>query len=134
MKKPNRFRFRAWDSQPRRMLSQHELNYSLLFVAGDTGLSYYNPVKDVLSKNDNLILMQSTGLADKNGEEIFEGDIVELEHYRYDVVTGHHEYKNNRVVEWGRGGWKIGKYVLDSNRAEDVLVIGNIYANPELLK
>lgn len=84
-------------------------------------------LKDIQG-DDNYALMQYTGLKDKNGKEIYEGDVVELQvkHWSYD-------WKNPRAVEfengcfrpWGTGDWEYppGKYK----------VIGNIYENPELL-
>ena len=85
-------------------------------------------------KQRDVIIMQSTGLFDENDKEIFEGDIVETIYYEklftgiivYDqeetgfkATNGHDEYGNNFRY--------LG--VNDS-----IIVIGNIYQNPELLK
>ncbi len=69
-------------------------------------------------------LMQYTGLKDKNGKEIYEGDIIV-----YLVI----KYKS--VVEWEHGGFGfIGADGEPMYTEEDFEVIGNIYENPELLK
>lgn len=83
--------------------------------------------------NNDIHLMQSTGLKDKNGKEIFEGDIVDYKG-RKAVVKWHGSYASfiyrfvdglkERVSEWD-------PLFLAYLKCE---VIGNIYENPELLE
>jgi hypothetical protein len=68
-------------------------------------------------------LMQFTGLKDKNGKEIYEGDIVRCNDSYTDTVY------------WGEYGFQPFMGDLDGNvPPEDCEVIGNIYENPELFK
>ena len=88
-------------------------------------------------KFKNTILMQSTGLYDENGKEIFEGDIVQFEDY---YIESDLPYINRGIVEWSQGQFTI------TNRASvemedlldgeflDLTIIGNIYENQELLE
>lgn len=88
-------------------------------------------------KFKNTILMQSTGLYDENGKEIFEGDIVQFEDY---YIESDLPYINRGIVEWSQGQFTI------TNRASvemedlldgeflDLTIIGNIYENSELLQ
>jgi hypothetical protein len=75
-----------------------------------------------------LELMQYTGLLDKNGVEIYEGDICM-----------HHYFHEKGVIEWINASFKL---CYDDGDHETLLpidlehyeVIGNVYENPELLK
>ena len=77
----------------------------------------------VMLEKENDILMQFTGLKDKNGKEIYEGDIVEYE--TFDTIIG--------VVEWCAGSYLLNgeEMYLDKDIYK---IIGNIYENPELLE
>jgi len=66
-----------------------------------------------------------TGLHDKNGKEIWEGDIV-----KYTVVSGGNEHLGTIVFEYG--AFLLGTANVSIFRS--IEVIGNIYENPELLK
>jgi hypothetical protein len=70
---------------------------------------------------------QFTGLTDKNGKEIYEGDILSCEGVNYKLVR--HEGGNYELHE--EGSDKVFHLFLHANIVE---VIGNIHKNPELLK
>jgi uncharacterized phage protein (TIGR01671 family) len=85
-------------------------------------------------------LMQYTGLKDKNGKEIYEGDIVSFEDsdggYEYpDLVV------NTGIVEYGKLGFyftnrvavEMDDFYIKDGRCDDIEVLGNIYENPELM-
>lgn len=70
---------------------------------------------------------QFTGLMDKNGNEIYEGDI-----YRYDNPDSINEV--SYCAGGGFAGFDLTPAIHNENRLLDVEVIGNIHDNPELLK
>lgn len=82
---------------------------------------------------------QFTGLTDKNGKKIFEGDVVR---YSERLLAGE-EYEHKDPVLYLEGGFTVGVYFLnhwlrdiaDGNvQLEGIEVIGNIHDNPELLE
>ena len=120
-------KFRAWLKNDKEMIDVDEIHWfnGELDIIGD----YITFVR----KADEIELMQSTGLKDKNGKEIFEGDIVDYKG-REAVVKWHGSYASfiyrfvdglkERVSEWD-------PLFLACYNFE---VIGNIYENPELLE
>ena len=99
---------------------------------------------DILDAQDRIIIMQYTGLKDKNGKEIYEGDIVgfvrENVFKERGLIIGVIEYHPDRlayivsncIVRQPDGEKEKWDYTFLSE--DDLEVIGNIYDNPELLE
>ena len=136
-------KFRAWDLSNERMVY-----YPYLFepMADFRGTNEYNAsfvfFEDWQDVDDGIWrpchIMQYTGLKDKNGKEIYEGDKFKsiLSHFNYYYVC--HEdgcfvmkYKiGNKEFVWG----KIDRCIELLKEWDIFEIIGNIYENPELLK
>lgn len=84
---------------------------------------------------DEVVLMQSTGLKDKNGVEIFEGDIV-VNQYGNVGYVAYLQQEAGFVVVLKKSDYRLGhrntgeSYDITTNHE----VIGNIHSNPELLE
>lgn len=124
-------KFRAWLKKEQKM--DNEIDHiswleDELYCIGD-GITYMVLAED-------LVLMQSTGLKDKNGKEIFEGDIlcdegIEQENEFVYVTVSYREgmWVCNQITDelCGYGG-ALNEF------SNDYSIIGNIYENPELLE
>lgn len=83
-------------------------------------------------ENGNMILMQYTGLKDKNGVEIYEGDIVREDGRDRVVVFEQGMYWLDGPEVWGsKHSIALGGALADERQAQSE-VIGNIYETPEL--
>lgn len=106
-------KFRAWDEKGKSMYqitSLHEVNKNGAFTKIDS------------------VLMQYTGLKDKNGKEIYEGDIVEVKERGLQVRIEFHDgcFKGCDYESKAR--------ILPELFIDEAVIIGNIYENKELLK
>ena len=118
-------KFRVWDKKIKEMGRVYTFMVILNILQGvETG---FYPGGE-LKLGNNFILMQFTGLKDKNGKDIYEGDIVE-------------NYAFKDVVIFSKGIFTTQRSTKDKFSIKQPLsvhdeleVIGNIYENPELLK
>lgn len=88
--------------------------------------------------NNDIHLMQSTGLKDKNGKEIFEGDIltngIDIVDVRNHETLGFYTLVNGREVFFGHGT-SIEEFEEDIEGFTEIAeILGNIYENTELLE
>lgn len=121
-------KFRAWLKDEKRMTNVVRLD---LLENDDNDICIIYRVKPHLlgkKHSKDFELMQYTGLKDNNYDEIYEGDIVE-------ILTEVEEYGIVKFLDGAfyveADGFRVNFY--DNIRGGDVLVIGNIYENKELL-
>lgn len=78
--------------------------------------------------NNDIHLMQSTGLFDKNNKEIFEGDVVSIDTDEFDLLF----VKYESGIYWLMDDEECVEHLSDYYKY--VSIVGNIYENPELLE
>lgn len=119
-------KFRVWNKALNQMGKVATMEYDSygLEVHYWAGGDYY--IDDI----DDITLMQSTGLLDKNGVEIFDGDIVQWSDTIYTVFYDNTEaaYRLRPCDE----RWSVD-YISNYTNGNSLEVIGNIHENPELV-
>ena len=101
-------KFRAWEKDAKHMTG---------FCTLDRVVANFHGLDD--EQWSNLIWMQYTGLKDKDGVEICEGDVVLVPYNRI----------GNIEVKFNKGKYNIVGYIL-----KELEIVGNIYENPELVE
>ena len=131
-------KFRAWIKTEKRMIE----TYNLLDIDFEnkvimTQKVYFENGLPVDRDLDNFVfkeieLMQSTGLCDKEGTEVFEGDI--LHHQIQTEYTFIVKYDKDKGCWYGDGLSRTYRIKITKDFLPYYKVIGNIYENPELLE
>ncbi len=134
-----RFKFRAW-IKPDNPLQSYSGMYDVIALEQKTCVvKRASLFAQHIFPLDCVEIMQWTGLTDRHGKEIYEGDIVKRsEGYNGDCFEP--EWKC--IVEWDDGGFALmrprGAFIATLDSCEvfnmDIEVIGNVYENSNLLK
>ena len=119
-------RFRAWDKETKTMNGMAEIYRNR------------NQEIELRPRDEDIILMQSTGLKDKNGKEIFEGDVIAIEVDDTEMPINARVFQNSKIgvlmfhVFEDNEDVPMVELLEDNSVAFEIL--GNIYENPELLE
>lgn len=144
----NRFKFRVWDNKLKMLFKEGCLVCPVddFFINGDGELYKREPEGYVqfVTLDERYIISYSTGLTDKNGKEIFEGDIIEI-----DKPHPSYKHKEKGVIEFGDhqtsddyyASEAYGYFAKIGEETKSLLqicqpfeIIGNKFENPELLE
>lgn len=136
----NSLKFRAWNVQKKRMY--YATPYRGYIKSNGSWWGLYNGDDVELANSGFDKIMQFTGLKDKNGKDIYEGDVVK-QSYRFQNYDNEEEIIgivcNNPLGTYvsveekgnGEGGHYYWLHILDEP-TKQIEVIGNIHDNPEL--
>ena len=145
-------KFRAWDKVNKKMLYQSGWTGKPQFFVFDKDVwgvpellkgQIVNLLTTVLEIKEGLIPLEYTGLKDKNGKEIYEGDIINIScnqtrnviaEKKMVVNYAEDTYAYFSLIEIEKWGKDNGSYYSHLNTWYKPEVVGNIYENPELLK
>lgn len=153
----DRFKFRAWNKLSDEMRDVISLNINYEFPDCSNVILETNTFDNIKTHNNpitcanglnNVVLMQCTGLKDKNGKLIYEGDIVKYAEFDWTDFSFKDWETEIAQVVWGNtydnyypafdlkdtdfDGTNSFAYLF--NEGWTIEVIGNIYENPELLE
>lgn len=122
-------KFRIWDGHTKSFFDTPDTHYQPKLKIDESGIMSFE------TKDELYEIQQFTGLLDKNGKEIYDGDVITCVAYqREQTVLG--EYRPEKVQVKYQDGYfyPFGYNAGWRSEVTDIEVIGNIYENPELLK
>lgn len=111
-------KFRAWHKEKKFMMDVAVIDIKSKTVTSYT--DYHCHASDSFIPFDDIVLMECIGLKDKNGKEIYEGDVI---------IAGWH-WDTPHIVEFPLDNSDFIEYGLNG---KDVEILGNVWENPELI-
>ncbi len=127
-------KFRAWDKEKKQwifdVLIENGGNVGQAFVHSSEGYGGLIAVKNYPNK-ENIDIMQFTGLKDRNGKEIYDGDILK---HVWDGDVMSHPGKRIFVVKQSPEAQYLSFGCLAAKPSYEIEVVGNIYENSEILE
>ncbi len=118
--------YRAWDKELQTMLDVSLIDFKKGVLVGE----HWEFGETNFMSFDEIVIMQTTGLLDKNGKEIFEGDILGT---KDGLLNGVVEYRSDLGM-WTNSLIRYNNFERLCTVANSREIIGNIHENPEFLE
>ena len=119
-------KYRVWDKELQTMLDVSLIDFKKGVLVGE----HWEFGETNFMSFDEIVIMQTTGLLDKNGKEIFEGDILGT---KDGLLNGVVEYRSDLGM-WTNSLIRYNNFERLCTVANSREIIGNIHENPELLE
>ncbi len=133
----NKNKFRIWDKKYKAWADPH------CWRLNAQGEIVWNRLLNSPNGQEDFVIQQFTGLVDKNGKEIWEGDFVKLPSFMVGGLEKIKQGEHNWLIVWGDCGFS--RVLATSTRSlskddpdafteiKQICVVGNVFENPELL-
>lgn len=119
-------KYRVWDKELRTMLDVSLIDFKKGVLVGE----HWEFGETNFMSCDEIVIMQTTGLLDKNGKEIFEGDILGT---KGGLLNGVVEYRSDLGM-WTNSLIRYNNFERLCTVANSREIIGNVHENPEFLE
>ena len=122
-----RYEFKVWHKD------KHYMYKNVAVGVGDNKIGYRLSGKSRYSweNTEEIVILQYTGFIDSKGKKIFDGDILKFGTSKTYLMSVH--WREYKFVFKKKGSTKLVDKFSQWNKIGNVLVLGNIYENPELL-
>lgn len=129
-----KIKFRAWEKNLKEIIPVYDISFENKIINSKSAWRFFHEVE----------LMQYTGLEDRNGKEIYKGDIIKFfDGLKY--IVDINDFTQEFVIDSDRGQERLSQvyqevevigniYINLINSHVGLEVIGNCYENPELLE
>lgn len=133
----NNLKFRVWDNDEKRYRDDDVIDGS--FLLSTEGILWSvegipwnrRNCKLYLADEERFVVEQCTGLEDKDGALIYEGDIIEMTRYVFigDIKVERYAVEHSKML----ARWRLGKscIYLNTDTAAECKIVGNIHQNAE---